>query len=107
MKKRQDDIVNIRRLFRRLGRAKGHPDQMSGQRLPVSMQPLVQGLANTQVEEMSCDEVYALLDVFADRERRGEEPAALMPQIQQHLDMCADCREELAALLRSIEATTG
>lgn len=71
----------------------------------MAMKPLVMGLANTQAEELACDDVYALLDVYAERTLQGEDVAALMPLIRHHMDMCPDCREELAALLRSIEAT--
>ena len=62
------------------------------------------GLANTQAQELSCDEVYALLDVFADKVSRGEDAASLMPLIQHHLEMCPDCREEYETLLRSMQA---
>lgn len=63
-------------------------------------------LERTQDQELSCDEVYALLDVFVDRVRQGQDAAALMPLVEHHLEMCPDCREELDALLRSLEATT-
>ena len=58
------------------------------------------GLANTQAQELSCDEVYALLDVFADKVSRGEDAASLMPLIQHHLEMCP----EYETLLRSMQA---
>lgn len=72
---------------------------------PDALKAMVAGLAHTQADELSCDEVYALLDVFADAARRGEDVAALMPLVQHHLEMCPDCREEYHALLRSMNAT--
>ncbi len=63
------------------------------------------GLAHTQEQELSCDEVYALLDVFADKVSQGEDAASLLPLLQHHLDMCPDCREEFLALLNSMQAT--
>jgi predicted component of type VI protein secretion system len=60
-------------------------------------------IAQTQDQELGCDEVYALLDLFAERVRRGEDAAALMPLVHHHLAMCPDCREEFEALLRSLE----
>ena len=35
---------------------------------------------------------------------RGEDAGHLMPLVQQHLDLCAECREEYEALLRVLEA---
>lgn len=71
----------------------------------VVMKAMLMGLAHTQEQELSCDEVYALLDVFADRVSQGEDAAALMPLVQHHLEMCPDCRGEFEALLKSMQAT--
>ena len=60
-------------------------------------------VAQTQEQELSCDEAYAFLDTYADRVNCGEDVAALMPLVHHHLAMCPDCREEFDALLRSIE----
>jgi predicted anti-sigma-YlaC factor YlaD len=62
-------------------------------------------LQATQPNELSCDEVYELLDQYAEIIARGEDAAQLMPLIKHHLDMCEDCREEYRALLRILEAT--
>lgn len=69
------------------------------------VQALVMGLAHTDARELSCDEVYALLDLFAERVSRGEDAATMMPLVEHHLAMCPDCREEYEALLKSMEAT--
>ncbi|MEK6753137.1 MAG: hypothetical protein AABZ00_12835 [Chloroflexota bacterium] len=61
--------------------------------------PLIRSLADTKERELTCDEVHALLDQFAEAVRRGEDAARLMPLIQAHLDMCPDCREEYETLL--------
>lgn len=58
----------------------------------------------TEDVELSCDEVYDLLDQFAEAAQRGEDVAALMPLVQRHLDMCPDCREEYEALQRMLAA---
>ena len=65
---------------------------------------LVQMLARTQPTEAACDEVFSLLDLFVECVLRGEDVAALMPQVQQHLEMCPDCWEEYEALLRLTQA---
>lgn len=68
---------------------------------------LVMGVGHTQPQELSCDEVYELLDLFAEMISRGEDAATLMPLVQHHLQMCPECREEYEALLRTLEATKG
>jgi hypothetical protein len=45
------------------------------------------------------------MDQFAEMVMRGEDVAHLMPLVQHHLDMCADCREEFEALLRILRAS--
>ncbi len=55
-------------------------------------------LSNTQEKELTCDEVFALLDQFAEMAARGEDVSQLMPLVKQHLDMCDDCREEYKVL---------
>ena len=39
---------------------------------------------------------------FLKMKMRGEDPTRLMPYVQQHLDMCPDCREEYEALLEAL-----
>jgi hypothetical protein len=63
-------------------------------------------VAQTQDQEWSCDDAYALLDVFAEWVSRGEDVATLMPLVNHHLQMCPDCHEEFAALLRAVDATS-
>ena len=62
------------------------------------MQKVMAMLANTQEVELTCDEVFAVLDQFVEMAARGEDVSQLMPLIQQHLDMCEDCREEYMVL---------
>jgi len=68
------------------------------------MKDMLGMIARTQEHEMACDEVYALIDQFAEMKLRGEDPTGLMPLIEQHLDMCPDCREEYEALVRALQA---
>ena len=56
--------------------------------------------------EIACEEAYRLLDEYADMLVRGEDPAALLPQVKHHLEMCMDCREELETLLEALRVTT-
>lgn len=74
------------------------------------MRPEFIGKVARQIEatheiEYSCDDVHRLLDQFAEAVLRGENAANLWPLVQQHLDMCPDCREEFEALMRVLRAS--
>jgi hypothetical protein len=103
---REEETVKLRNFLRRLWRKTDQDPPRPDSPDPAVMQRMVTQLARTRAQELSCDEVYELLDVFAEHVRRGEDAAALLPLVHHHLEMCPDCREELTALLRSIEATT-
>lgn len=60
-------------------------------------------LVVTDDEELSCDEVFALVDEYAEASQRGEDVAILKPLIRHHLDLCRECDEEYHALLRILE----
>jgi hypothetical protein len=60
-------------------------------------------LEKTQEEELTCDDVFALLDQFTEMAARGENVSELMPLVKLHLDICGDCREEYEALLNVIQ----
>lgn len=91
----------LRRIWRRQSNISTTVDSVSAQQ----MQKMLTMIADTRPEEISCDEAYAFLDEYAERVRRGEDVAALMPLVHHHLAMCPDCREEFDALLRAMEAT--
>lgn len=57
----------------------------------------------SEEQEISCDDVFSVLDQFVEAVKRGENPLLLMPLVRQHLDMCPDCREEYEALLRMLQ----
>jgi len=66
---------------------------------------LLQSLMMTEEQEISCDDVFSVLDEFVEAVKRGENPLLLMPLVRQHLDMCPDCREEYETLLRMLQPT--
>jgi hypothetical protein len=66
---------------------------------------LMHRLQKTHEEELSCDEVFALVDEYAEASQRGEDVTSLKPLIRQHLDMCRECEEEYQALLSVLEGT--
>ena len=65
---------------------------------------LLRMVEDTDDVELSCDEVFALLDRFAELDVSGENAARLLPLVWKHLDRCRDCREESAGLVKIIEA---
>lgn len=91
----EEIMKSIFHWFRRRFKKRYQPDPM--------MQKMLQSLAMTGEHEISCDEVYAVLDQFVEAVRRGENPLIFMPLVRQHLDMCPDCREEYEALLRMLQ----
>lgn len=60
---------------------------------------LMKMLANTEEQEISCDDVHHLMAEYADLLEQGSHPEELMPLVQQHLEMCHECEEELEMLL--------
>jgi len=66
---------------------------------------MIRSLEHTVEEEISCDEVFRLLDQYAESERRGEDVSHIMPLLKQHLDICQECCEEHDALLSVLEDT--
>jgi len=67
------------------------------------MVKMLQSLAMTEEREISCDEVFAVLDQFVEAVHHGENVLLLMPLVRQHLDMCPDCRAEYEALLNMLQ----
>ena len=67
------------------------------------MEKVLAMLSNTQEVEMTCDEVFAALDQFAELAARGEDVSSLMPLVKHHLDMCPDCRQEYEVLERIVK----
>ena len=69
------------------------------------MQKMMAMLSNTLEVELTCDDVFALLDQFTELAAQGEDVRKLMPLVQQHLDMCEDCREEYKVLKSILHGT--
>ncbi len=69
----------------------------------TEMVKMLQSLARTEEHEISCDDVFAVLDEFVEAVKRGENVLLLMPLVRQHLDMCPDCQEEYETLLRMVQ----
>ncbi|PKO04015.1 MAG: hypothetical protein CVU41_19235 [Chloroflexi bacterium HGW-Chloroflexi-3] len=71
---------------------------------PQHAKNMLMMIEKTQEKELSCDEVHALLDQYAEMALRGEDTAELLPLVHYHLVMCPDCKEEYEALTRILQA---
>jgi len=60
-------------------------------------------LEEVRLEEIPCDEVFARLDEYVEKQVHGQDAAVLMPLLREHLDICTDCCEEYEALLTVLE----
>ncbi|MGE5375612.1 MAG: anti-sigma factor family protein [Bacteroidota bacterium] len=50
-------------------------------------------------EEITCEDLYARLDEYVEREMDQKDAAQIMPILREHLDVCPECCEEYEALL--------
>ncbi len=89
---------NLRKWVRSFTAQPGTPAELSGGSGIAGM------IAETAEEEIGCEEVYDLLDQYAEITARGEDPAVLLPLVMHHLRLCICCRQELEALLRILQA---
>jgi hypothetical protein len=94
---------NLKRFFTRIFRApKAVKTATSGDSSAMA-QKMVEMISHTAEVELTCDEVFKLIDQFSEMAQRGENVTELMPMVQHHLGMCPDCREEYEALKRVLE----
>ena len=74
---------------------------------PSQAEKMLKMIQKTQETELSCDDVHKLLDQYTEMALRGEDAGAFLPLVQQHLELCLDCREEYEALARILQAQVG
>lgn len=65
---------------------------------------LVTALDLTEERELACEEVFEVIDQYAELIANGEEPEKVMPLVQHHMVICKHCREEFEMLLSMINA---
>ena len=68
-----------------------------------NLEKLMQSLAHTQEQELDCDEVFELMDLYTEAINSGKELTEVLPLVRQHLEICKCCNEEIEALLRILE----
>jgi len=93
--------MNFKQILQRLfGSKKQKPSSGNTMESDKSemMQKVLTMLSKTQEVELTCDDVFAVLDQFAELAARGEDVSKLMPLVKHHLDMCPDCLHEYEVL---------
>ncbi len=66
---------------------------------------LIREIADVREEELGCDECFEQVDRFIEMELSGLDAAQAMPLVQEHLEICGECREEYEALVMALRAT--
>jgi hypothetical protein len=65
---------------------------------------LIGEIAETREAEIGCDECFEQLDRFVETRLTGLNADQAMPLVQDHLEICGECREEFEALLAALRA---
>jgi hypothetical protein len=66
---------------------------------------LIKEIAETREVEIGCDECFEQVDRFVEMKLSDLNAAQAMPLVQEHLEICGECREEFEALLAALRAT--
>lgn len=79
-----------------------------GRRPPLALSPaslaiVGRAISSTSETEYDCNDVFRLLDQFAEAVQRGDDTAPWMPLVRAHLERCPDCRAEFEALIRTLQ----
>lgn len=82
-----------------MGQTQNDPPQLPDELI----ESLIRSLEHTHEQECTCDEVFAVVDQYAEAEVHGDDAARLMPLIKQHMELCHNCCEEYEALLDILE----
>ena len=64
---------------------------------------LLQDVSRTRDQELNCDECLGELGSFAELTLEGRPVEEAYDLVQQHLQICGECREEFALLLKALE----
>ncbi len=74
---------------------------------PKDLEKVLLAVSGTREEEIGCDECFERLDRFVEIELSGLDAPTAIPQVEDHLRKCGDCREEFEALLEALRAEEG
>ena len=63
------------------------------------LRELLRVVAATEPQEVDCEEFLARVGAYLEGVKPTREPPAELRQVAQHLEICAECREEFDALM--------
>ena len=94
--------MNLRALIQKIKSSFNHQEKIPNE----AVLGFLRVLESVREEDAPCDEIYARIDEYVEREVDKKDAAQLMPLIREHLDMCSECCEEYQALLDVLEKTS-
>lgn len=94
--------MNIRSIIRKIRSSFNHHGELPNE----TVLGFLRVLESVREEEIPCDEVFAKIDEYVEREVDKKDAAQLMPLVREHLDLCPECCEEYEALLDVLEKTS-
>jgi hypothetical protein len=94
--------MNIRAIIQKIRSSFNHREELPNE----AVLGFLRVLESVREEEVPCDEIYAKIDEYVEREVDKKDAAQLMPLIREHLDLCSECCEEYQALLDVLEKTS-
>jgi hypothetical protein len=94
--------MNIRSLIQKIKTGFSHHEELPNE----AVLGFLRVLESARAEEAPCEEIYARIDEYVEREIDKKDAAQLMPLVREHLDMCSECCEEYEALLDVLEKTS-
>jgi len=93
--------MNIRAIIQKIKSRFTHKEELSDE----AVLSFLRVLESEREEGASCDEIYARIDEYVEKEVDKKDVGRLMPLIREHLDLCHDCEEEYEALMDVLEKT--
>jgi hypothetical protein len=94
--------MNIRAIIQKIKSSFNHHEEVPNE----AVLGFLRVLESVREEDASCDEIYARIDEYVEREVDKKDAAQLLPLIREHLDICSECCEEYQALLDILKKTS-
>ena len=94
--------MKIRAIIQKIKSSFNHKEELPNE----AVLGFLRVLESVREEDVPCDEIYARIDEYVERELDRKDAAQLMPLIREHLDICSECCEEYEALLHVLEKTS-
>ena len=94
--------MNIRSIIQKIRSSFNHHGELPNE----AVLGFLRVLESVREEELPCDEIYARIDEYVEREVDKKDAARLMPLVREHLDLCPECCEEYEALMDVLEKTS-